>query len=322
MKILNAQQVREADAYTINHEPIAAIDLMERAAQQCVTWMLQNLVFDVPVFIFCGKGGNGGDGLAIARLLAHKGIALEVYILEFGKMGIPSFQINLERLHQLPVPLHYIQSELQFPKLFQKAILVDALYGVGLDRPLDGISASLVQHMNASGATIISVDLPSGLFPDVSSRGNAIVKATYTLTFECYKLGLLVAENSSCIGQVHVLPINLHPRFLQEVQTNYEMVDAAFVKKSFRPRNRFSHKGTFGHALLTGGSYGKTGAVVLATRACLRSGAGLVTTYIPKCGYTILQTNAPEAMTLTDDTETCITKPPPQPERFDVIGIG
>lgn len=320
MKVLNAQQLKEADAYTITQEPVAAIDLMERAAQQCVNW-LEKRPLVRPISIFCGKGGNGGDGLAIARLLAGSGIEAVVYILEFGRLGTPEFQTNLARLHQLPVSLHYIQSEAQFPKLPADGLIIDALYGFGLNKPLNGLNASLVQHLNRSGSEIVSIDLPSGLFADASSMGNTVVCAAHTLTFECYKLALLVAENAPFIGEVHVLHIHLHPQFMQGVQTDFSLVDEAQIRKVFKPRNRFSHKGTFGHALLVGGSYGKMGAVVLATSACLHSGAGLVTTYIPKCAYTILQTTAPEAMAITDASETFLTTAP-EPERFDALGIG
>jgi ADP-dependent NAD(P)H-hydrate dehydratase / NAD(P)H-hydrate epimerase len=322
LKVLNVQQLKAADAATIEEEPVAAIDLMERAAQQCVNWLLKQPLAGKPIFIFCGKGGNGGDGLAIARLLAGSGIESIVYILEFGKLGTAEFQTNLARLHQLTVSLHFIQSEDQFPQIPPASIIIDALYGFGLNKPLDGLSAALVQHLNAAGAEIVAIDLPSGLFADTSSIGNTVIHATHTLTFECYKLGLLVAENAPFIGDVHVLHIHLYPPFLQSLETDFSLTDELLIKGILKPRNRFAHKGTFGHALMIGGSYGKMGAMVLATSACLRSGAGLVTTYIPKCGYTILQTTAPEAMTMTDDAETFLSKPPASIEHFTALGIG
>jgi NAD(P)H-hydrate epimerase len=322
LKVLNAAQLKAWDQYTIQNEPVAPIDLMERAAQQCVTWLQQHVSASAPFYIFCGKGNNGGDGLAIARLLAGNGIPSEVYILELGRIGTPEFQKNLEELRSLPVPLHYIQSGDQFPALTAAAVVIDALYGFGLDRPLEGLSAALVNHLNGAKATIIAIDLPSGLFPDKTSLGNTIVKAAHTLTFECYKPALVVAENAPYIGDVHLLPINLHPAFLENLETGFEWIDAAFIKKIYRHRNRFAHKGTFGHALVMGGSFGKIGAVVLATMACLRSGAGLVTAYVPHCGYVILQMAAPEAMVLADSNEHFLTQPPPHLERFTALGIG
>ncbi|HUQ97449.1 MAG TPA: NAD(P)H-hydrate epimerase, partial [Chitinophagaceae bacterium] len=322
MKILQVHQLKAADAYTIIQEPITPIDLMERAAQQCVHWILTWGIAKKPVSIFCGKGGNGGDGLAIARLLANKGINASVYILEFGKKGTPEFQANLERLHALPLPLHFIQSEAHFPQLFQNTIVIDALYGFGLDRPLDGLRAALVHYINESDAPVISIDLPSGLFADKSSVGNTVINATHTLTFECYKLGLLVAENGPFIGTVHVLPIQLHTQFLEKTQTDFEFVDDTIIRKIFKPRPAFAHKGSFGHALIAGGSFGKIGALVLATQACLRSGSGLVTTYMPRCGYEIMQSTAPEAMALVDEQINYLNEVPPQMEWFDSIGIG
>lgn len=322
MNVLNAQQLKAADAYTIAHEPIAPIDLMERAATQCADWLLNRKLQGRNIVIFCGKGGNGGDGLAIARLLANNGIETAVYILELGKKGTPEFETNRERLRYLPVSTHQVFSEAHFPQLSPGDLIIDALYGFGLDRPLQGLSAALVEHMNASGAEIISIDLPSGLFADRSSISNTTIRARHTLTFECYKLALLIAENAAAIGDVHVLPIQLYPSFINGLDTHFEATDGLTIKRIFRPRNRFAHKGTFGHALIAGGSYGKIGAIVLATSACLRSGAGLVTTYVPSCGYHILQIKAPEAMTLTDKAEKALSQPPPEMDRFSALGVG
>lgn len=322
MKIFNAQQIKAWDQFTITHEPVPGIGLMERAAQQCVQWILEHMTFARPVFVFCGKGNNGGDGLAIARLLLDKGIEVHCYILEFGRLGTDDFQTNLQRLQALPAPLHFIPSEAQFPAIDGGALVVDALYGAGLSRPLDGLSAALVEHINSAGATVISIDLPSGLFMDRTSRGNTVVRAQHTLTFQCYKLALLVAENAGWMGHVHVLDIGLHPRFAAAEAADFFLTEDGDIKKIFRPRNRFAHKGTFGHALLLGGSYGKMGAAVLAATACLRAGVGLLTAYIPRCGYAIMQTTLPEAMVLTDPDEEVLTSLPPGLENYKAIGIG
>jgi len=196
------------------------------------------------------------------------------------------------------------------------------LYGSGLNKPLDGLSEELVNHLNTSGATIISIDTPSGLFIESSSLGNAIINAAYTLTFQCYKLGLLLQENAPFIGEVQVLDIGLLPDFLNQIISTAELLDEPKVRKVFKPRSRFAHKGTFGHALMIGGSYGKIGAVVLATKASLHSGAGLTTALVPKCGYEIMQVSAPEAMVIVDEMETHLTKLPDDIEKFTAIGIG
>ncbi len=323
MTIFTAEQIRAWDAYTIQQEPIASIDLMERAAQKCVDWILAHHTLTNQHFkIFCGKGNNGGDGLAIARLLFLKGAAVDVFILEFGKIGSADFQSNLQRLHQLPVAIHFIQTPALFPKLEKKDILIDALFGSGLNKPLEGLSASLVDHLNQAGCEIISIDLPSGLFVDKSSKGQKLIKATHTLSFQTYKTAFLFAENAPFVGELHILNIGLHPNFEEITETDKNLVDALIIRKIFRPRQRFAHKGNFGHALMIGGSYGKMGAVLLSSNACLRSGAGLVTAYIPRCGYEILQTALPEAMTMTDEEQNWLQTLPGDLDKFSVIGIG
>jgi NAD(P)H-hydrate epimerase len=321
--ILSAEQIRAWDQYTITQEPILSIDLMERAARKSVEWIKakpwQGKVFR----IFCGKGNNGGDGLAIGRMLLKAGYAVSFYILEFGKLGSDDFQINLQRLHELPsVDLHFLQAEENFPALHGEDIVIDALFGSGLNKPLQGLTAKLVDFINKSGVTTVAIDLPSGLFIEKTSLENAVIKAAFTLTFQCYKMGLLVQESAPFIGEVHVLDIGLHPQYLQQVGNAQQLLDEVMIRKIFRPRSRFAHKGTFGHALIVGGSYGKMGALVLATKACLYTGAGLTTAFLPRCGYNIIQTALPEAMTMMDDDETHLTSLPDDIERFTAIGVG
>jgi NAD(P)H-hydrate epimerase len=323
VKILTAEQIREWDRFTILHEPVSSIDLMERAARACTNWFLLQKWQPETVRIFCGKGNNGGDGLAIGRMLVQEGYTVAFYILEFGKPGSEDFQTNLQRLHQLGLTtIHFFQEENSFPAIQPNDILIDALYGSGLNKPLEGLSAALVHHMNQSGAPILSIDLPSGLFMDQSSKGNTVVKALHTLTFQCYKTALLVQENAAFVGSVQVLDISLHPQYLQSLPATTHFLDEGMIRQIYQPRNRFAHKGRFGHALLAGGSYGKIGAAVLATKACLSTGAGLTTALIPRCGYTVLQATAPEAMTLTDAAEEHLSILPDAIERYDSIGIG
>lgn len=322
MKILSVQQIRDWDDFTIRHEPIASIDLMERAAKACVNWLADKAWTEIKYYVFCGKGNNGGDGLAIARMLISSGLQVSIYILEFGKLGSDDFQINLQRLHDLPADIYFIQSRDSLPEIPEDAIVIDALFGSGLNKPLDGLAEEIVAHINESDTTVVSIDLPSGLFIEQSSVGNAIIKADYTLTFQCYKTGLLVQENAPFIGEVAMLDIGLHPKYLDGIESNGELLGESVIRKIFKPRNRFSHKGTFGHALLIGGSYGKMGAMILATKACLQTGAGLTTVFVPGCGYEIMQISAPEAMTLTDNDENYLSSLPGDIEKFGAIGIG
>lgn len=322
MELYTAKQIRRWDQFTMEHEPVSSIDLMERAATRCVDWMVQRGLHKRNFLIFCGKGNNGGDGLAIARLLVQRGTAVEVYILEFGRKGSPDFQTNLLRLHELPVNIHFLQSTEQFHDIPKEKVVIDALFGSGLNKPLDGLAAQLALHINQSGVQVISIDVPSGLFTDQSSIGYPVVRSSHTLTFQVPKVAFLFQENAQFIGVVHVLDIGLDARFHQKEVPFAHTVTHDLVKCIYTPRNRFAHKGNFGHALLIGGSYGKIGAVLMATWACLRTGAGLTTTYIPACGYNILQGGAPEAMVITDEHPSFITSLPSSPDKYTVIGIG
>ena len=323
MKILKADQIRSWDQYTMEHEPIASIDLMERAATKCFEWLDDYGWFVYSFAVYCGKGNNGGDGLALARMLADRGCKVSVYILEFGHKGTDDFQTNLAKLHQYPsVDIHFIQDERNFHSLPKDTVIIDALFGSGLTRPLEGITAKLVDHINNSGSAVIAIDVPSGMSVDQSSKGNKIVKANYTLSFQCYKLAFLVAENAAFIGDVIILDIGLLPEFLPATGTNLELIDNAVIRSIYKTRNKFAHKGNFGHAMIVAGSYGKIGAAVLSAKACLRSGVGLLTCFVPKCGYDILQTAVSEAMIMTDANSSIITKIEEDVLKYDSIGIG
>ncbi len=323
MKIFNAQQIREWDQYTIRHEPVSSVDLMERAAGQCVNWLEENNLLNQSFKIFCGKGNNGGDGLAMARMLSQKARDVAVFILEFGHLGTEDFQVNLERLHQYAgIEIKFIQTEQQFPSFENKDVIIDALFGSGLNRPLEGVTAKLVEQINNSGCEIIAIDTPSGLPIDHSAEGEKIIRANHTLSFQVFKLSFLLPENANFVGEVHILGIGLHPDYYNSAETNYELVDGKMISAIYKLRNRFAHKGNFGHALLVAGSYGKMGAAILCARACLRSGAGLTTCHIPKCGYEIIQAAVPEAMVMTDFNSSIITKIDEDLSKFNCIGIG
>lgn len=319
MKILNADQLREWDQYTIHQEPISSIDLMERAAVKCVDWLEENRLLDHSFSIFCGKGNNGGDGLAIARLLSQQHRNVNVYILESGVPGTEEFQLNLERLQHA---IRFIQTEKNFPSFKDNEIIIDALFGSGLNRPLEGVTAKLVEHINNSGCTIISIDVPSGLPVDHSAKGNSIIKADHTLSFQVYKLAFLLPGNAAFIGKVHILDIGLHRDYYNSVTAQYDLLDDEIISAIYKPRKSFAHKGNFGHCLLVAGSYGKMGAAVLSAKACIRSGAGLTTCHIPKSGYEIIQTAVPEAMVITDFNSSIITKMDEDISKFSCIGIG
>jgi ADP-dependent NAD(P)H-hydrate dehydratase / NAD(P)H-hydrate epimerase len=321
MKIFSAGQVRAWDVYTIAHEPVAPIDLMERTAGSCVQWLLRHFPNRKPFHIFCGRGNNGGDGLAIARILIAEGQEVAVYVLDTVGVSSEDFRHNRERLEAITL-IHPVKESTVLPEVPHGAIVVDALFGTGLNKPLYGIAGRLVKHLNEQSNTRISIDMPSGLFADAVSSENVVISAHHTLTFAAPKLALLLQENGPYTGEVHILDIGLSPAYLEATETAYEFVDETLVRSIYRPRNRFAHKGTFGHALVAAGSYGKMGAALMAASACLRGGAGLLSCHVPRCGVGILQTALPEAMVLPDADEEFLTAIPEGIERFSAIGIG
>lgn len=320
MKIFSSSQIKEWDAYTIKNEPIASIDLMERAATACCKWLIGKNFGQQHFRIFCGKGNNGGDGLAIARLLIEHQCNVTLYILEFGNMGTADFQTNLERLHQCTTDIHFIQSADFFPSFNDNDIIIDALFGTGLNKPPGGISKELVEYINASNCTIVSVDMPSGLYADKSSKDNVVINASITLSFQNHKLAFLLPENEQHCGEVHLLHIGLHKDFEAKEESAFELIDEECIRSIYKPRKKFAHKGDFGHAALLCGSYGMMGAAVLSSAACLRSGVGKLTTYSPTCGYDILQTTTPEAMCIVTGEEYLLSAV--DIEKFDAVGIG
>lgn len=321
MKILNSAQIKEWDKYTIANEPIASIKLMERAAVACVKWLEQNDYNGDHFTIFCGKGNNGGDGLAMARLLS-KNNPVTVYILETGIPGTDDFQQNLTKLKKKPTAdIRYIQTQENFHEFAFGEIIIDALFGSGLNRPVEGLAQRLIDHINSSGCELISIDMPSGLYADESSKGNTTILATHTLSFQCYKPAFLAEENAKAVGNVHILDIGLHPQFYDDLFTTYEIIDAEIIKAIYKPRNRFTHKGHYGHAALIAGSTGMMGAAVLAAKGCLRSGVGKLTCYTPKTGYEIMQESVPEAMCSISGFKDYIEIAEGL-ARFNAIGIG
>lgn len=322
MKLLSAAQIRQWDQYTIKHEPVTSTNLMERAAKACTRWILQNILAD-NFYIFCGKGNNGGDGLAIARMLHNAGKQCHVFVAEPDAKGSHDFKINFNHLHQLKsVPITLLKGDGDYPTLPPGAVIIDALIGTGLNRKLEGNVARLVNYINDSGSTILSIDIPSGLQSEASSIGNAVIQAEHTLTFQCLKLAFLMPENERYFGQVHILDINLHPDFIDTIETKFQLVNKSKCQSVLNPRRKFAHKGNFGHSLLIAGSYGKMGAAVLAAKACTKSGTGLVTCHTPKCGINILQTTVPEAMCSIDAEEESVSELPDDLSKYSAIGLG
>lgn len=304
MKIFNSKQIKYIDEFTIINEPISSMDLMERASSSVTKWISENLQLSNKRFlIFVGPGNNGGDGLAVARLLHRLNYTVKLYVLDMGKRKSPDFEQNLVRLKQcLSVDRIELREGDLLPNLGSNDVVIDAIFGSGLNRPVIGYWASLFKHINESGSRIVSIDMPSGLFADKPTHG-ATIEATYTLTFQQPKLAFFVAESKKAVGRWYILDIGLHPDIIDKTPSSYHMLTAEFIAPVLKARDQFDHKGTFGHALLICGGYGMVGAAMLAAKACLRSGVGKLTVHIPKYAYTVMQVGVPEAMVEIDEHE-------------------
>ncbi|MEE4196936.1 MAG: NAD(P)H-hydrate dehydratase [Bacteroidales bacterium] len=324
MKILKSAQIREVDAFTIKNEPITSVDLMERAAMAVTRQVVNDFARGTTVKIFVGPGNNGGDGLAVARQLAGFEFLPEVYLLKISSKLSPDAEVNLDRLKKMQnIKVYEIYDPEDFPELTQSDIIVDALFGSGLSRKLEGLPARLVKHLNRSGAAIVSIDIPSGMFGEDndSNDKDTIIKASVTYSFQMPKLSFLFPENEEYVGHWKILDIGLMQEAIDKMESVYSLLTSDDISKNILRRSKFSHKGTFGHPLLIAGSYGKMGAAVLSAKACLRTGCGLVTIHVPKVGYEILQTALPEAMISLDWSDIIFTDVP-DVEEYTRVGIG
>ncbi|MBR4390936.1 MAG: NAD(P)H-hydrate dehydratase [Bacteroidales bacterium] len=313
MKVLSTEQIRQADQYTIQNEPISSVDLMERAATKAFEWLMPRIGNDDKISIFCGMGNNGGDGLVLARLFYCKGITSKVFMVRYSEKMSLDCEANYKRLkEETKVPILDIRSKDDFPAISENEIIIDAIFGSGLNRPIEGMAGDLIEYLNDQNAINIAIDIASGLIADAPCTNNVIFQADYTLTFQTPKLAFLMPENDIYTGQLEILDIQLHPKFLDEVTTINLLIDKKMVLNMLHPRMKFSHKGTYGHALLIAGSEGKTGAAILGAKSCLRTGVGLLSVKLPQSAWTPLQTAVPEAMIHVDD----------KLDAFNAIGIG
>lgn len=315
--------MRALDQYTIEHEPIASIDLMERASLAFVKWFKINFLDrNKLIRIFCGPGNNGGDGLAIGRLLSQDHYDVVIYVLEIGTTKSPDFQLNMERLVQSRCcPIEFVKKGQTLPNFGRNDILIDAIFGSGLSRPIEGYWADFIKILNAQQSSKVAVDIPSGMFADQPTTGISF-HADFTFSFEMPKLGFLFPENADRVGEWAYGSIGLHADFIEKEKTLFYYIDQSSVRPLLKRREKYSHKGSFGHALLVAGSLGKVGAACLAAKAILRSGAGLLTIFAPKCAYQILQTTIPEAMVVLDEDRERITRVAHDLAKFNSVGIG
>ena len=324
MKIFPSSSIKKLDAYTIEHEPISSIDLMERAATALTKAITQRWTPQTPVIVFAGPGNNGGDALAVARMMAEKEYDVEVYLFNTKGELSADCQTNKEQIAAMRnVKFHEISTQFVPPTLTAEHLVIDGLFGSGLNKPLSGGFAAVVKYINSSPATVVSIDIPSGLMGEENTFNikSNIIRADYTYSLQLPKLAFLFAENAEFVGKWELLDIQLSQEAIKQSETNYELTEAEDIRTLIKPRKQFAHKGNFGHALLIAGSKGMAGASILSARACLRSGVGLLTVHAPLCNCTILQTSVPEAMVESDADESCFAVPT-DTDDYQAIAIG
>ncbi|MBC7486894.1 MAG: NAD(P)H-hydrate dehydratase [Cytophagaceae bacterium] len=326
MKIFSTEQIKAWDRYTIAHTPIGTIDLMERAAKAFINQLL-HLYPQERFLVFCGSGNNGGDGLAIARLLRQQNNQVEVWLLKDKSLSADA-QLNYDRLIATGCPIKTITvdkviDESEWLRInAQSFVLIDALLGTGLNRNTEGPYAEFIHRINATQKKIVSVDIPSGLFSDQAAKeGQVIIRATETITFQIPKRSFFYTTNHRYLGNWYVVNIDLCDTYENQTTTSIHFTQWKQIQDIYKPRSPFAHKGDFGKALLIAGSYGMMGAAVMAAKACLRSGVGLLKAYTPSCGLEILQTTVPEAMVLTDPSEKEFSTVP-DISSYQAIGVG
>ncbi len=325
MKIFTAAQIRELDRYTIEHEPIKSVDLMERAAKALTRAIMDEWTNRTPVIVFAGPGNNGGDALAVARLLAEADYQVSVFLFNIHNKLSDDCAANKQRLLDGKKVGKFTEVTLNFdpPELTADMLVVDGLFGSGLNKPLNGGFASLVKYVNQSPAKVVSIDMPSGLMCEDNTyniRQN-ILHADLTLTLQQKKLSMMLADCQPYVGRLRVLDIRLSHEYIANTEVSYRILEESDLRPRLRHRSDFAHKGSMGHALLIAGSYGMAGAAVLATKACLRSGPGKVTVHTPKRNYGIMQASVPEAVMQMDREETAFSESVDSSD-FNALGIG
>lgn len=325
MKILSAAQTKAVDELTIKKEGISSLDLMERAAMACFRRLIKLVKLDEEIIVFCGKGNNGGDGLAIARLLIEQGFECRALIINYKPEFSSDAETNYKRVKEkYPTRIFEINNieELKTFPTEGNHIVIDALLGTGINKATDGLLAEVIDVINEKFIKIICVDIPSGLFPDASSKDNkSIVRSNLTLTFQLPKLAFMMADNKQFVPEFEILNIGLSEEAIAANDSMFYYTTKKDVTSLLKPRGKFSHKGTYGHALLLAGSKGKSGAALIAAKACLRSGSGLLTVHSTQNTLDSLLVTLPEAMSEADNNPDYITEVH-HPENYQAIGFG
>lgn len=302
MKILSAKQIREVDNKTLINKNITSQDLMYMAQDAIYQYLLiKHISSDSSFCILCGVGNNGGDGMALAISLHAIGVDVKVYIIEHSKNYSSDFYHYLNKANEKGLHVETITTISQMPSLSSYSINIDAIFGTGLNREITGLAKDVISKLNRESNFTISIDIPSGLM--LEKETTFAVRANESVTLQIPKLALFLPSNYCYTGEITILNFGLCSKAIDEQETTQFYMDEENISCLIKPLNKYAHKGTQGHSLIIGGSIGKIGSVSLASKAALKSGCGLVSAYIPKCGTIPIQSYLPEAMAIEDDND-------------------
>lgn len=321
LPLLTAEQIRRADAYSIANEPVSSIDLMERASKAFVGWFVNHFPDKKQgIAVYCGTGNNGGDGLAIARILFDHGYSnLNVKIARYSEKTTGDFEVNLDRLRKSSMSIAELLPGAAFAEETD-AVIIDALLGSGLNKPLKGDYEKLAKFINGLSAIVVAVDVPTGFFADGEMPPNAtVIKADVVITFQQPKINFLLPESAPHIDCWRVVNIGLDEKFIKSLDSPYQFIEEKDAKAIIKPRKHFSNKGTYGHALIIAGEAQTMGAALLSASACLFAGAGLTTACIPQSGLVALNSSQPEIMAVIRDED---KSPEIEWAKYNAVGIG
>ena len=325
MKIFTTEEIRKIDNFTIEKEGISSIELIERVAEAVTAEIVKRWRQSKPVGVFAGNGNNGADGLAVARLLAEHGFKVHIYLFNIGGNRLsPECQACRDMVVDRPgISMTEVIDTFMMPDLHRNYLIIDALFGSGLREPLKGGFSYLVQRINEANATVVSIDLPSGLLGDWNPQliSRDVVHATLTLTVQHPRLAFFMEDNAELVGEWRLLDIGLSETAARSTPAKFYLVEEVDVANALRHRPAFSSKRDFGDAIIYAGSYGMMGAAVLAARGALRAGVGKLTVEAPKCGYAVLQTAVPEALYSHNQGEVVIERIN-LPRPFNAVAIG
>ena len=321
LKILNSEQLGQVDQLSVQDQQITSWQLMERASIEATQHILKYISkHQQQIIVLAGNRNNGGDGLAIAHHLKNSGFQVDIYVFNYAPKPSSDFSKNLNRLAKTKVT--NVDKNTNFPHIDKKCVVIDSIFGVGLNRRLPELVENWIAFFNATDALVFAIDVPSGLYLDrLPDEDEKVFQADKTFTFQLPKLALLFPSTARNAGDTEIVDIGLSKTAIRQIEAKDHYLTKKQIQQKLIKRDRFSHKGTFGHALLVGGSYGMNGSIRLAAEACMRSGVGKTTCKVPKSAVDILQIAVPEVMLLASEKHKYIddTK---DLSAYDSIGIG